>query len=228
MRNKVMNVLFGGCAVVVLTGQARRPDDEKKPVLEDSGKQHASTVQRDSTRPRAEPVQAKQGKHNDQVKSPMRTPPPAVHREAPPQVRSAQPSHQERKSPRIYAVAAPAPVENRQHPQRQHHKYWHPRYNFYEHQYHFYPYVNVASMVELAPECVQVVFDGNMYYYDHWTFYQQTAEGYLAVPPPIGIVVLAISSHATQVIINGDVYYNYNDVFYKPVGQGYQVVEPLK
>ncbi|NTV30077.1 MAG: hypothetical protein HGA80_08370 [Candidatus Omnitrophica bacterium] len=109
---------------------------------------------------------------------------------------------------------------------RPHRKYWHPRYNFYERGYHFYPYVNLTSIVEIPPEAVQFLFEGNVYYYDQWAFYQQTAEGYVAVPPPIGAIVPAISANAAQSIINGEVYYRYNDVYYKPVPQGYEVVEP--
>ena len=227
MANKIMNILFAVCAVALFTGQANRPDEEKKSRSEDSAKQHVSTVQSHQTRSSVEPMHVRQGSHNDQVKVPTHAL-PVVHKEIPTQGHLTQPDHEKKKPPRVYAVVPSVPVEKKQHPQRQHHKYWHPRYNFYEHEYHFYPYVNVASMVELSPDYMQVVFDGNTYYYDHWTFYQQTPEGYLAVPPPIGIIVPTISSHATQVIINGDIYYNYNDVYYEPVGQGYQVVESLQ
>jgi hypothetical protein len=217
MINKIKSFLFVIFVLIVCTAQSKRPEDSgrseksNQPASHVSVAQHAFNIHNNQAIPRAESVHASQ----------------VIHK-ASPQTHVAQPAHQERILPRVHAVVLSSPVENKRLFNRQHHKYWHPRYNFYDHLYHFYPYVNVVSAVELSPDCVQILFDGQMYYYDHWVFYLQEAGGYLAVPPPIGIIVISISPHAIQAIINGDVYYNHNDVYYKPVPQGYQVVEPLK
>ena len=210
MINRIKGLLFVICMVIVFIAQSRAEDKERseksgRPASNTPVAQHVSNVHNNQASPRVESIRAPQ---------------------VAPQTHVAQPTHQKRITPRVYAVASP--VENKRLLHRQHHNYWHPSYNFYDHQYNFYPYVNVTSRVELSPNCVQVLFNGQTYYYDYWTFYVQEAGGYLAVPPPIGIIVGKISPHVTQVIINGDVYYNYNNVYYKPVPQGYQVVEPLK
>ena len=226
MINILKRISFAVCIILVFTAQSRRPEDTQQP--EKSGRpvsrapvvQHAPNVQNNQPRPQVE-----QPKSTPQVIHRPAPAPQVVHRAAP-QTHVTQPIQQQRTPPRVYAVASPASVTNNQFLHRQHHKYWHPSYNFYEHQYRFYPYVNVASTVEFSPECVQVLFNGQIYYYDHWTFYIQEPQGYLAVPPPIGAIVPTISKHAVQVIVNGEVYFNHNNLYYQPVAQGYQVVEP--
>ena len=227
MVNKIKSLLFVIFIVIVYTAQSKRPESMERSEKSEQPISHATVVQHV---PNAPVVQHVSNVHNSQAIGPRvestRTL-QAIHR-VEPQIHVAQQTRRERITPSVYAVVLPSPVENRRLLNRQHHKYWHPHYNFYDHQYYFYPYVNVTSMVELSPDCIQVLFDGQTYYYDRWVFYEQRTEGYLAVPPPIGIIVSRISSHAIQVIINGDVYYNHNNVYYKPVPGGYQVVEPLK
>ena len=227
MINRIKSLLFVIFIVIICTAQSKRPENMERSEKSEQPVSHAPVVQHVSNTPVAQHVS---NVHNNQAGGPRvestRTP-QATHRAAP-QTHVAQPARQQRITPRVYAVVLPSPVESNRLLHRQHRKYWHPRYNFYNHQYYFYPYVNVTSMVELPPDCIQVLFDGQTYYYDHWVFYEQRTEGYLAVPPPIGIIVSRISSHTIQVIINGDVYYNHNNVYYKPVPGGYQVVEPLK
>gem|GEM_PF-6348320 len=217
MIKRIKTVLFVICIVLVFTAQSKRPDDKQRPERSGSSGSHEHAAQ---------PVS---NLHNNQTHVPVQAThtPQTLRRERPSQGHIAQVSNQRRPEPRVYAVSAPV-VENRQPLHHQHHKYWHPRYNFYGHQYYFYPYVNIASMVELSPDCIQVFFNGQTYYYDHWVFYVQTPQGFLAVPPPIGIIVPTVSSHAAQVIINGGIYYNHNDVYYEPVAQGFEVVEPLQ
>ena len=219
MINRIKSLLFLFFIVIVCTAQSKRPEGTER--FEKSGQpavshapvaQHVSNVRNSqATRPRVESAHTPQAMHRVE-----------------PQTHAVEQDRRERREPRIFAVVLPVPVESNYLLNRQHHKYWHPRYSFYDHQYHFYPYVNVTSLVELSPDCIQVLFEGQTYYYDHWVFYQQIVEGYLAVPPPIGIIVSRISSHAVQVIINGAVYYNHNNVYYMPVQGGYQVIEPLR
>ena len=226
MINRIKSLLFLIFIVILCTAQSKRENIERSEKSEQPVS-HAPAVQHVSSSPA---IQQVSNVHNNQAVGPRVEPtrtPQAIHR-VEPQTHVVQPTRRERITPRVYAVVLPSPVENGRLLNRQHHKYWHPHYNFYGHQYYFYPYVNVASRVELSPDCIQVIFDGQTYYYDHWVFYEQTTEGYLAVPPLIGIIVSGISPHAVQVIINGYVYYNHNNVYYKPVPGGYQVVEPLK
>ncbi len=108
-----------------------------------------------------------------------------------------------------------------------HHDNWHPRYNFYDHRYHFYPYINVNPVVYLSAGYTQVNFNGDAYYYDNGMFYQDEGDpqGYIAVDPPIGVIINALPAGAMQTIVNGVVYYVYNGIYYVPVPNGYQVVE---
>lgn len=208
---RIRNVLLVVFLVVIFTAQSRRPEGEER--------QHFSAHNSQTVRSHQESVA-----HTSQVMH-RNTSTPRISKQR--SILQSNGAQTFRQAPRIYPVISSSSVGHNEILNHQHHRYWHPRYNFYQNQYHFYPYINVASMVELSPDYVAVSFNGENYYYDHWTFYEQDAQGYMAVPPPIGAIVTTISSHAVQVIINGEIYYNYNDVYYKPVPQGYEVVEPL-
>lgn len=129
---------------------------------------------------------------------------------------------------RIFATpAVPVDQENRSFHHR-HHNHWQPRYNFYDNQYHFYPYVDIATIMELTSTGVLIQFNGQNYYYDQGTFYLQDQSGqYAAVPPPLGITVNALPPNARQINIDGGLYYRYKGVFYVQTDQGYQVVGPV-
>jgi len=137
--------------------------------------------------------------------------------------------HQERSQPRVYAVVQPVPMGNNNLFNRKHHNHWQPRYNYYDDQYHFYPYVNIASLVELSSGYFVIGPDGFNYYYDQGTFYLQDQSGrYGAVPPPLWIIVNPIPPQARQIEVNGQVFYRYKGVFYVQVAQGYQVIAPVE
>jgi hypothetical protein len=201
MLKRIKSILFVICIVMVFTAQTKRPDEK--------GQQH--------------------NQNRPQVQTRREAPQQAAYRQ--PTVRAAmsQPSRQERAvSPRVYAVPAPRLTENNRLFHRQHHNNRQPLYNFYDNQYQFYPYVNVASLVELSADCFIVLFNGQTYYYDQGSFYVQDPRGYLAVPPPIGIIVRVIPQHARGIDVNGQIYYRYKGVFYVQVPQGYQVVGPVQ
>jgi hypothetical protein len=219
MIKRIKSILFVICVVMVFTAQTNRPEE---------GKQHAPAA---GPAPAARPAPVSR---NNQSRPQVQT-----YREAPQQVVHQAPStarahispsaHQERAAaPRVYAVPAPKPVENNRLFHRQHHNNRQPLYNFYDNRYQFYPYVNVASLVELSADCVAVLFNGQTYYYDRGSFYVQDPQGYLATPPPIGIIVSVIPQHARQIDVNGQIYYRYKGVFYIQVAQGYQVVGPVQ
>ncbi len=220
MPKRTKSILFVVCAVMFFSAQAR-PDDKDK--------QHAAAVHSNAGRPQSQPrreqapqqaehrapVQARREEISRQVEQPRR----------PAENRTAQPFSQERGGPRVYAVPVPATAENNRLFHHQHHNNWRPRYNFYDDQYHFYPYVNIAATMDLSADCVSVEFNGQTYFYDDGTFYQQDAAGqYFAVAPPIGIIVNALPSQARQIIVNGQVLYRSKGVCYIQVAQGYQVV----
>ena len=218
MQKKVKSILFVICAVMVFTAQTKRPDDKEQ--------RHVAA---------AKPVPVV---HNDQKRTQgqnrgvtQRVAPKQVfHRVFPVmQTHLFQASHQEREAPRVYAVPAAAPEKNGRLFHRQHHKNWQPRYNFYDSQYHFYPYVNIATTVELSTGNVTVGFNGQTYFYDKGTFYLQDEQGqYVAIAPPVGIIVNAIPDHARRINVDGQVYYRYKGVFYIQTEQGYQVVGPVQ
>jgi hypothetical protein len=132
-------------------------------------------------------------------------------------------------APRVYAVPPPAPVANSRFLGRQHHNNWQPRYNYYDNQYHFYPYVNIASTVDLSPAFFSVSSNGQTYFYDEGTFYQQDDQGqYFAVAPPVGVIISPIPAQARQIEDNGQIFYRYKGVFYVQVAGGYQVVGPVQ
>lgn len=56
----------------------------------------------------------------------------------------------------------------------------------------------------------------------------QDPQGYLAVPPPIGIIVGAIPPNARQINVDGQTYFRKKGVFYIQVDQGFQVVGPVE
>jgi hypothetical protein len=224
MISKLKNVVFVVCLVMVLTAQANRPEEEKHNQAKPQGAPQARTQAAPQARTQSAPRMAPQ-----QVI--VRKTPPQQAQAARPQAsraRSSQPSYQPRVAPRVYAVPASLPVANNRLLNRQHHKNWQPLYNFYDNQYHFYPYVNTALTVELSADCVAVVFNGQTYYYDRGTFYLQDEQGqYVALPPPIGILVNVLPSHARQIDINGQIYYRYKGICYVQTPQGFQVVEQV-
>ena len=210
MPKRIKSILFVICAVMVFTAQTNRSDEKWQ--------QHAPVSKPKAQSHREAPQQVV---HRAQPRASQ----PSYQRREIPQRREAP---QRRETPRVYAVSVPVPAENNRLFHRQHHKNWQPLYNFYNNQYQFYPYVNVASSVELSEDYAAVLFNGQMYYYDQGSFYVQENSGYLAVPPPIGIIVRAIPQHARGINVNGQIYYRYKGVFYIQVAQGYQVVGPVQ
>jgi len=210
---------------MVFTAQTNRPDEKDQ-----HKNQGRPQVQ---NRPQ---VQTRQAGPVHRVTQLQRVEPQQDVRRSPPFQRTQQlqpiahqPVRQEWTGPRVYALQASAPAMNNQLFHHQHHKNWRPRYNFYENEYHFYPYVNIASSVDLSGGYVAVVFNGQNYYYDQGTFYLQDDSGqYIAVAPPVGIIVNPIAPQARQIIVNDQVYYRYKGVFYIQVAQGYQVVGPVE
>ena len=210
IKHRVVAILVFVFLVSALSGQAR---SENRGV-----ERYAPTVHNN------QPVQRPQLAH----------PTPAVHIESP--MTRTHPSRSDQRVPhqqvipRVYAVRENQPVVNNRLFHRKHHGNWHPAYNFYDNEYHFYPYVTVASLVTLSPDCIAVLYNGITYYYDQGSFYEDegSAQGYVAVPPPIGIVVPTIYVAIHQHIINGVLYYSHNGVYYKPVRGGYQVVGVVK
>lgn len=214
MISRIKSILFVVSIVMAFTAQTNRPDDKER--------QHNTPVARPS------PV-AHNDQNRPQVQIRKEAPQQVVHRQEPTVQSHFQAPHQESTAPRVYAVPASAPVQNNRFLHRQHHKNWQPRYNFYDDQYHFYPYVNIASTVELSADGISVVFDGQEYFYDEGTFYLQDAQGeYAAVAPPVGIIVNALPAHARQFSLDGQIYYRYKGVFYVQVAEGYQVVGPVE
>ena len=215
MLKRIESILFVICVVMVFTAQQVQTRRE--------------VPQRREAPQRKEAPQQREASQQREVPQQREAPGRVVHREPPTvQTHAFQPFHQERGMSRVYAFPAPAPVENNRLFHRQHHKNWQPLYNFYDAQYHFYPYVNVTSTVELSADCVTVLFGEQEFYYNQGSFYVQENSGYLAVPPPVGLVVPVIPQHARQIHVNGQIYYRYKGIFYIQVAQGYQVVGPLQ
>ncbi len=225
MLKKIKSISFVICVVMVFTAQTNRPDEKEK------GQRHDQVTHNNQSRPQDQG--RREAPHNNQPRPQDQTrreaPNPVDHRQPTGRPFMSQPSYQGWQAPRVYAVPAPAPVENNRFFHRQHHKNWQPRYNFYDYEYHFYPYVNIASLVELTVDCASVGFDGQMYYYDQGTFYQQDEQGqYVAVAPPIGIIISALPANAGQISVNGQIYWRYKGIFYVQGAQGFQVVAPVQ
>ena len=219
MLKRIKSILFVICIVMVFTAQTNR--------LDEKGQQHAPAA-RPASATRPAPV-ARNNQSRPQVQTRREAPPQVVNRQPTVRSRISQPSRQERQAPpRVYAVPASAPVENNRLFGRQHHNNRQPLYNFYGGQYQFYPYVNVTSLAELSANYGTVLFNGQTYGYDQGSFYVQDPQGYLATPPPIGIIVSAIPQNARQIDVNGQIYYRYKGVFYIQVAGGYQVVGPVQ
>lgn len=208
MIRKIKSILFVVCIVMVFTAQTKRPDDKSQPHAPVN--RTAPVAHNNQPRPQAQ--MHKEVPHSNQAKLQVQArrvaaPQQLVQRRASPPVQShpMQPSHQERNMPRVYAVPTPAPATNNRLFHRHHHNNWQPLYNFYNNQYQFYPYVNVASPVELSADYVTVLFNGQTYFYDQGSFYVQDPQGYLAVPPPLGIIVSMIPPQARQINVNGQI-----------------------
>lgn len=237
MFNLVKNSVFLIGLVMVLTAQSY---SNGQPAYRNQGwQQSQNKIEPTHTQTKIEPThtQTKSEPVKTQIKrEPTHTQtwmPDQPNREVPKQGRDRKPEyfqggHQEWEAPRVYAVVPPVVVENNNFLHRHHHKNWKPRYNYYDNQYHFYPYVNIASSVELTGVYSIISFNGQTYFYDEGTFYQQYQLEYVAVVPPIGIIVNSIPDDARQIVSNGQLFFRFKGVFYVRVDQGYQVVEPIE
>ena len=248
MLKRIKSTLFIICAVMVLTAQTYRTDEKgqqgasgshnnqgrpqpvqviSKPPVQVS-RPPVQEISRPPVRVSKEPSHSNQGQGQEQRRREGSK--PVVNRQLPPREINFHPPHQEREAPRVYAVVPSAPVMNNNLFHRQHHKNWQPRYNYFDNEYHFYPYVNIANAVDLSADGESIEFGGNgsIFYYDQGTFYQKVGLTYLAVVPPVGIIVNPIAANARQIIVNGQVFYRYKGVFYVQVAEGYQVVEPVQ
>jgi len=238
MIKRIESILFGVCVVMLFTAQTNGPDNQKwkpgpagrpisAPVTHNvqsnrsAGVRQEAPQQKEASRPSEAPAQRETSEKKVRtVQNDDRRPGGQDHIQIVPQ---------ERSHTRVYAVAQSAPVENNNLFNRQHHNHWQPRYNFYDDQYHFYPYVNIATLVELSGGYFVNGPDGQNYYYDQGTFYLQDQGGqYVAVVPPLWIIVNPIAPQARQIEVNGQIYYRYKGVFYVQVAQGYQVIAPLQ
>jgi len=229
MFKSIKGVLFAVCVVMLFTAQTKRPDDNKKqnapsrPVNSAHNNQPAPQVKSNREAPQHNQTRQPSPSHRE-------SPGPIEQRQKlPVQTNNRQSFHQGAQQPRVYATPAVAPATNNRLLHRQHHKNWQPRYNFYDNEYHFYPYVNIASTVELSGQGYSIVFNGQNYFYDQGTFYLQDSTGqYVAVAPPIGIIVNPIAANARQIVVDNQIYYRYKGIFYIQVPQGYQVVGPVQ
>jgi len=235
MFKRIKSVLFVICAFMVFTAQANRPDDKGQhaPGARTAPQARTAPAARNQPAQRAAPVSRTQPENR--APAPRQT----AFRQQSVKTFISQPVYQPRTAPRVYAVpvsprsgSLPAQgyVENNDRfLNRQHQNHWQPLYNYYNGQYNFYPYVNVNSTVQLSANCVAVLYNGQTFYYDRGSFYVQDPQGYLAIPPPIGIIVNALPSWARQIgSINGQIYYRCKGAFYVQVDQGYEVVGPVQ
>jgi hypothetical protein len=238
MLNRVKSALFVVGIIMIFTAQTNRPDDKGRhaavpghaPVAHNTQSrpqvQNHPQVPNRNTAPRNTPGRPQVPNHKV---VPQRT----VH-QAPSPVQNRGGFQQSRQQtevvPRVYGIPVPkdARNDNNRPFHHQHHKQWQPLYNFYDNQYHFYPYVNVTTRVELSADFVTIVFNGQTYFYDQGSFYVQDPQGYLATPPPIGLIVSVLPQNARQITTDSQVYYRYKGVCYAQVPQGYQVVEQVQ
>jgi DNA mismatch repair ATPase MutL len=231
MFERIKSVLFVVCVVMIFTAQSNPHDNRKQ---QEAASRPAPAARNNQSRPQAQNQQQDQSRpqaqNRPQVQTRRAVPQQVVQRQPQRvQTRQYQPVDQQKAAPRVYAEPASRPVENNRLFHRQHHKNWQPRYNYYDNQYHFYPYVNIAAVVELAGGYIVVGTDGQNYYYDQGTFYLQDQGGrYVAVPPPVGIIVNPIAAGARQINFNGQILYRYKGVFYIQVEQGFQVIGPVQ
>ena len=227
MNKVIKGLLFFVSVVMIFTAQANRPDDKdhqkgsiSRPVVAARNNPVIPAVQTRRETPR--PAAARQSKADEHFK-----PVPNVHLQPLVQAR-VQPDQWRKQQPHVYAINAQAPVDNNRLFHREHHNNWQPRYNFYDNQYHFYPYVNIASVVDLSGGYMVVGPDGQSYLYDQGTFYLQQGGQFIAVPPPVGTIVNPLVTQARQIIVNGQVYFRYKGVFYVQGAQGFEVIGPVE
>ena len=230
MLNKIKFILVVIGMAVVFTAQISRGADQRNP-QQDQQRVGQRAIARHNSPSREPAPRTSGGSHPTPVQNRQQSPRQGTFSRVPVEkhVWTQPAQHEKQEGSRVYAVTPVTSQENNNLFHRHHHKGWRPRYNFYDNEYHFYPYVNITASVELSSDYVSLVFNGQNYYYDQGTFYFQDVGGqYVAVAPPVGIIVNPIAPQARQIIINGQVFYRYKGVFYVQVAEGYQVIEPLE
>jgi hypothetical protein len=91
-----------------------------------------------------------------------------------------------------------------------------------------YPYVFSQPLVSLPAGASTLIVGNETFYFLKGSFYQfnMREQVYVAVPPPIGVVIYNLPPGYQMMISNGVAYYLYNGVYYKRLLNGYRVIEP--
>jgi len=76
-----------------------------------------------------------------------------------------------------------------------------------------------ADIVSIVANGMEILSYGGM-------FYRGTPAGYVAMPPPVGVVVPTLPVGCNVVYVNGVPYYSYASTCYVPTVGGYAVVAP--
>jgi hypothetical protein len=83
-----------------------------------------------------------------------------------------------------------------------------------------------ALVPPLSPNAVDVVANGQRYWYDDGRWYVEQASGLSAVQPPVGVVVPTLPFSATTTWFGAVPYACASGVCYVPAPRGYAVAEP--
>jgi hypothetical protein len=76
------------------------------------------------------------------------------------------------------------------------------------------------------PAGFRTVWVGGLKYFSHGgLYYRKAPGGYLAVDPPVGMVVRVLPGSVRKVKLKGAVYYRKGHVYYRKVPSGFMVVE---
>ncbi len=93
----------------------------------------------------------------------------------------------------------------------------------------WYTWGRAFTTIATTAIIVSVINDNNVkeeYNYDEGNFYVKTADGFVAVAPPIGAVVPTLPSDAELVTDGQNSYYYYGATFYAPSNNGFEVIIP--
>ena len=95
-----------------------------------------------------------------------------------------------------------------------------------DHQRHWHDFVFGRRVNALRAGYLQLLVNGDPFFYDDGIYYQQANDGYLEVYPPVGAVVPVLPAGAIEIAAGNLIYYSAGGAFYVQQYGGFAVAPP--
>jgi len=136
--------------------------------------------------------------------------------------------HQQRMVSQPQVVRHDRPMdrpEAKRHEEQRAPEYFRRDVNYYQHAPIIYPYADIDTTFVVPDGFEAVIVNGETFYYNDGSFYQEVGNELTAIPAVLGAVVDSIPTDYQIVMAGSDHYLFTRGVFYQRVDQGFEVVQ---